>query len=211
MKYLKPYNESFKKSSMINSDDLKIDKLKETDAVYDMTKEQYDSYFWDCIDLYSIALSLKKNYVKDFDISYLSEQRLKDYYVGSYGTGELEDAVEFDEYFDGNVFNYIDEEIGWDSPLLYEYFDCDDELFDIWFEEKIIDKIGEQEIIDEYGEPWNKKENKLDVFIYQYYYEEYFLIDSYFHILLNNDEIDIDVEKEFNEYLKQKNIKRFNI
>ena len=64
MKYLKPYNEAIKKLNHKSSDNkndevkvgLKVNKLINSDAIYNITKEDYDLYFWENLDIYILCL-----------------------------------------------------------------------------------------------------------------------------------------------------------
>jgi len=223
MKYLKPYNEAIKKlkhkSSNIIDDseikeDLKINKLIETGAIYDISYQEYNYFFWQDIDLYSLTTSLAKNYKSKFSYDKLTEKDYKRFFMDMY-VSDLVKASKMEDdpnvsIMDTSVYDYIDDEIGWDSPLLIDYFDSD-QLFDFWFDEYVVETIDKEEIIKEYGDPWNKKNNKLDKPVYDYYYKSYFNEEGFFRILLKENRIDIDVDEEYREYLKQHNIKKFKI
>ena len=163
-----------------------------------------------------MSLTLKDNYRDQFSFDKLKKEHFREFYINNYGTGELEEASGYEFVSDEvksekNIFKFIDTEIGWDSMRLIEYFECDDDLFEIWFDEYIVETIGAEKLIGDFGEPWDSKHNKIDRHIYDYYYEEFFNDDVFFKELLKYDKIDIDVEEEYAEYIKQYNIKKFKI
>ena len=195
---------------------LKINKLYTEDEIYDITKIEYDEFFWEHVDIQSLTYEFMSDFTKDYSIEKISTDDLLDYFIGTFGTGEIEEALglESDEDATG-VEDILNQYTSVDFIFLSDYFESENDLKTIYFENYRLEELEEnrEKLIPRVtGNPWG--DYGIDEVIFNKYFENNFKYHDFYKEIIPSYEKrngEIDVKKEYKELLFQRNIKKYQI